>query len=1605
MILTVKKLFLAAAVAALSAASATANIIEINDGWKLRQARLANSYPATVPGCVHTDLMANGIIENPYYRLNERNVQWIDKEDWEYTTTVWVDSGMLSDDRVMLECDGLDTYCDVSVNGTTVIKADNMFRRWEADVKHLLREGNNDIKVYFHSPVKIDLPKWEADDYHYMAMNDQSENGGLLDRKISVYARKAGYHYGWDWGPRLVTSGIWRPMRLHSWSDAIIDDVFINQKSVTGKKAEISHEVTVEASGDIQGAEVIAKDADTGKVLARKKVDLTEGRNDITLPVTISNPRLWWCNGLGKPEMYTFETLLINGSDTLSVDRTRTGLRSLEVVNEPDKDGMTLYFKLNGVPVFAKGANYIPQDMFLPRVTDNDYRRTIADAKDANMNMLRVWGGGIYENDIFYEFCDENGIMVWQDFMFACSMYPAEGALLDNIREEAIDNVVRLRNHPSIALWCGSNECFVGWKQWGWKDNMMSQNPEAAGRMDRQFHRQYFEVLPEVVEKYHPGISYRASSPYSGSMESCSDNCGDTHYWGVWHSMHPTWMFNNVKSRFFSEYGFQSFPEYESVKLFTNGGGDLSLTSDVVQAHQRGGSWANSRIMDYLLSEYREPKDFKSFLYANQVLQGDAIKTAIESHRRQMPYCMGTLYWQHNDCWPMASWAARDYYGRWKAQHYFARKAFKSTIVTGAIHDGILSVHTVSDNLRKQKGVLDIRLLDFNGNTLKSFSKKVDIDPNTSAVVWSSPVGELLGGLDGNDCFVNVKLSGKEGVIDSNNLYFNSFKELNLPQVNVSAAIAEADGGYDVTLSADRFARAVFLSINGIDNFFSDNYFDIIPGEDVTVRVTTTLPRYEFERQLSVMTLTDACRYPSSRRSHTASCATYPQSYGEWAHSLMSGNGNTGFLLFGNPTDETVVMCDRNYNFPSKGCERSFAKVNPDTIAKIKQLCADGKFSEANHLAVSSSEWRDGGKGGRHPGFVMNIRYNDAQKDITGYRRAIDYSTGEITVSWSDSAGEWSRRAFTSFAGDYAMLRLDAPDSRTLDATVRLMLTDDMHFPEGTSWRTEPLADGIAITVTYPDGVNSYSGTVKVHDGSGYLAPEGDSIKITGVNSATVIVSTRDISGAGNDYAAEFMKHCSIYSPIFSRASISFDCDSDDAALPNEQLLAKQRALPEANAALLNRLFDAGRHTFLSSSSSVTAPDLLGIWTGDCNVGWGGFYHLDANLNLQISGGNIGAMPEAMEGYFNLHDSWLPGFRKNASDLLGVDGLVACGNTPGLGDGLMASINDDYPYHWSTGEEPWLLYPYWEHYLVTSDTSFLRTRLFPLLKEMATFYTGFLTHKDADGKWIFTGSVSHENKPSNLNVSLLNNSSIDIAGARFIFDALFKSGEILGEDVSQWREFASHLPGYMVNRDGALAEWAWPGLDDNYAHRHTSHLVGVWPYREITPDNKPLAAAAKRALDFRNSFSFGNSAGHGVLMGALHYANLNDGKACGELLRKLAGEDYYFNGLASAHFPDHGVFCTDVANTFPAILMEMLVGSTENTITLLPALPASLPGGTLSGILTRTGVKVESMSWSGNGIDCRLYSPRDCSIELIAPRERKSLTLAAGTYTDLHFDI
>lgn len=834
---------------------------EIDKGWTFKQVRGNNWYPATVPGVVHTDLMANGIIEDPFFRLNERGVQWVDKEDWEYKTTLVVPAGLFEKDNIQLRFKGLDTYADVYLNDSLILKANNMFREWTADVKPLLKKDGNELRIYFHSPLKVDMPKWDALPYQHEAGNDQSENGGMFDKKVSVFARKAGYHYGWDWGPRLVTSGIWRPVYLEGWNDARIANVFYRQDNVTRKKAEITVQAAVLADKD--GEVTLTVSTPDIQKPWKKQAAVHKGMNLIETGLTVTNPKLWWTNGLGEPHLYPFKAEIAFNGRVADVNETNLGLRSIKVINKPDEAGHTFYFELNGVPVFMKGANYIPSDNFLPRVTDEKYEKTILDAVNVNMNMLRIWGGGTYENDIFYDLCDRYGILVWQDFMFACNTYPAEGELMENIRHEAAENIQRLRNHPCIAIWCGNNECHTAWFNWGWKRKYteLGYADEIRAMQKDLFHN----VLAEAVAQNDPTAFYWPSSPYGGDPEAkCESGLpnwnpnGDGHYWGVWHAKDSIANYNVVRARFFSEYGFQSFPEYQSVLQYAPDERDHNIYSDVMMAHQRGGSHANGLIEWYLLNEYRKPKDFPNLLYMGQLLQGDAIKTAIEAHRRDMPYCMGTLFWQHNDCWPVASWSSRDYYGRWKAQHYFSKKAFGDLLVSPIVQDDKLNIFVVSDRLKATKGKLDIRVMDLKGNVLFEASKGITAPANASKNQYAVAVADVLKGKNPNEVVVNARFFPSAGPVVENNYFLTRYKEIDFPKATIVTEATAAGDGFDVTLSSDVYARGVFLWIDGIDNFFSDNYFDLLPGEKKTVHVTTPLDEKAFTAQLKAQSISDA---------------------------------------------------------------------------------------------------------------------------------------------------------------------------------------------------------------------------------------------------------------------------------------------------------------------------------------------------------------------------------------------------------------------------------------------------------------------------------------------------------------------------------------------------------------------------------------------------------------------------------------------------------------------------------------------------------------------------------------------------------------------------
>ena len=635
--------------------------LELNGGWEFYHFETKKWHPATVPGVIHTDLLANGLIESPYWENNEKQLQWIENIDWKYRKTFNVTKAQLQDDNIEIEFEGLDTYAAIKLNGKLIISSTNMFREWKAGIKSILKVGENKLEVQFYSPLLFNKEKY--DHYPYKLPSGCEK----IDPKVSSFTRKAAYHFGWDWGPRFVTSGIWKPIKINSWNDARITDVYCVTKSISENEAIITTQITIESSKNEEKQYFLEINGE------KLNKNIKKGFNLIKTEFTVKNPKLWWCNGLGLPNLNYLNVKLYDNQELIDQKDTRYGIRTIELVNEKDSIGTSFYFKLNGEPVFMKGANYIPQDLFLPSVTNNQYEKLLSDVKNANMNMIRVWGGGIYENDIFYELCDEKGILVWQDFMFAGSMYPVDLAFKENVKQEVTDNIIRLRNHPSIALWCGNNEIEVAWENWGWQ-KQYNYSASDSIQIWNGYTSVFHKLIPTLCNTLDPSRNYTPSSPSSNWGTPENLNHGSMHYWGVWHGKEPFENFEKNVGRFMVEYGFQSFPNMETIKTFAS---DSSLYLDSETMKNRQKSYiGNGLILEHIKQYYDEPKTFEEFVTLSQKTQAKAMQMAIRSHINNQPHCMGSLFWQLNDCWPGPSWSIIDYYGNKKIPYDVVKKEF-----------------------------------------------------------------------------------------------------------------------------------------------------------------------------------------------------------------------------------------------------------------------------------------------------------------------------------------------------------------------------------------------------------------------------------------------------------------------------------------------------------------------------------------------------------------------------------------------------------------------------------------------------------------------------------------------------------------------------------------------------------------------------------------------------------------------------------------------------------------------------------------------------------------------------------------------------------------
>lgn len=835
---------------AIAGASAQSQTYVLDKGWEFSQAGSNEWMSARVPGTVHQDLLDHGRLPDPFYGMNEQKVQWIEKEDWFYRTVFTVTADQLKSDAAWLTFEGLDTYADVYLNGSLLLKADNMFVGHKLAVKDVLREGENRLMIRFRSPVEETAPQWDTDGFNYPADNDHSE------KRMSVYTRKAPYSYGWDWGIRLATSGIWRPVKLTFCNGAAIDDFFVCQQEVTEQVAKVDNQLEINnvtstpKEAQVKVVYAYGEQADT----LTRTVVLQPGKNSLSMPAWIEKPHLWMPNGWGDPALYTFTaTVSVDGKEVASREEA-IGLRSIRVVMEDDKDGKSFYFEVNGKPMFAKGSNYIPGDALLPNMTGERYARLFEDIRAANMNMVRVWGGGIYEDDRFYEEADRNGILVWQDFIFACTTYPHDPTFLKRVSEEAVYNMRRLRNHASLAMWCGNNEIYEGMRYWGWKDKY---SPVVWKEMTEGYDVLFRQLLPELVEANDPGRFYMHGSPYEanwGRPESWK--IADSHNWGTWYGQKPFESLDTEIPRFMSEYGFQAFPEMKTIRMFASPE-DYELESPVMNAHQKA-SIGNFLIKKTMALYYKVPEKFEDLIYAGLILQGQGMRHGIEAHRRHRPYCMGSLPWQLNDSWPVVSWSSIDYYGNWKAMHYQIRRAFAPVLVDAIKEGNNLSYYIMSDRLTDEELTLNLELMDFNGKVYRK--QKVDglLPANTSKLFYQEPVEQALAGRDSATTFMHMVVKSKKGEVLSDEIYYFAHpKDQLLPKTPLQWQVKQKKGYCEVTVKADKLARDIFIEVPVQGVRFSDNFFDLLPGQKKKVIITSPDGKSLDHLQVTVHQLSD----------------------------------------------------------------------------------------------------------------------------------------------------------------------------------------------------------------------------------------------------------------------------------------------------------------------------------------------------------------------------------------------------------------------------------------------------------------------------------------------------------------------------------------------------------------------------------------------------------------------------------------------------------------------------------------------------------------------------------------------------------------------------
>lgn len=821
----------------------------LNGKWRLFNDKY--DITADVPGSLCYSLLEQGLIDDPFYRDNEYKTISLFDDGCTYERNFDLDDGLRSSDKVLLRFYGIDTLSEVCLNGTRILTTDNMHREYTCDITGIVQAEGNTLTVKLSSPTR------------YIAEKNAETPLWGVDSTMTGYPhiRKAHYMFGWDWGPMLPDMGIWRDVELIGVRGGLIGGVYVRQDHSRVSEDIVELNIGVDTEFAVSDELYVRAELTTPDGRLITAGDKVNGKT--SLHMTAVHADLWYPRGYGEQPLYGLSVRLVDaGGETLDERGMEIGLRTVTVSRDKltkadgSDNGEEFAFTVNGIKIFAMGANYIPDDQILPRRSAELTERLLNACCDANYNMIRVWGGGIYPDDRFYELCDRIGLLVWQDCMFACSSYKADEAFCDNVRAEIADNAKRIRNHPSLAMWCGNNEIESMWVGWGL--------PEEQHRYKEDYLRLFEEVIPEVLGECDPETFYWCSSPSSGGkFEGSSDeHRGDQHYWAVWHMLKPFEDYYNHEFRFCSEFGFESVPSIKTVRSFAEPC-DLNLCAPVMEAHQKCGQ-GTEKIMYYLAQMSHYPYTFEGLIYATQMVQADAIRINVENMRRNRGVCMGSLYWQVNDSNPVISWASIDYFHRRKALHYIAKRFYAPVLLSADDRDpDRIRLNVSSERLKEFTAEISWRSRKNTGGIIAQGSNTVTVKP-LSAEYFLTLTPEETGILPSEKTcsYIEFSLTENGKTLSANTCMPVRAKQFKFIDPKLTFSVNDCGERFEITVSASAFTKGVWLDLKTADCVFSDNFFDLHGDSRTIIVEKSTVSSYineaEFAKQLTVISYYEA---------------------------------------------------------------------------------------------------------------------------------------------------------------------------------------------------------------------------------------------------------------------------------------------------------------------------------------------------------------------------------------------------------------------------------------------------------------------------------------------------------------------------------------------------------------------------------------------------------------------------------------------------------------------------------------------------------------------------------------------------------------------------